>query len=798
MNKDALLSQTMKALEWDLILDALAAQARSAMGVERCRHLRVETELAEAERRGRETAEMTALRGGEEPFPALAFPDLREVVGRAAKGAALEVQEIRDLGLVLDLGLEVARYLAQRPERAPALREAAAALEAWPALRRLRADIARCVDPEGNIRESATHELRRLSQQAQDLKQQMRHRLDVMLASARYAEVLQERYFDQREGRYVLPVKAEMRGKIPGIVHDVSGSGATVFLEPRELVELNNSIKVADLEIQREVRRILLDLSAEVAAQAPALLAGLDALGTLDAVAAKAALGQAMRAVPVTLNDRGRVMLRQARHPLLILAREQVVANDILLDDTVRALIISGPNTGGKTVTLKIIGLFALMARAGLPLPCDAESEMALFPEVYADIGDAQDLTRDLSSFSAHMTQMVRLLAQASASREGRPQALVLLDEPVTSTDPAEGAALAEALLLHLAGRGMKVIATTHYNALKALAQTTPGFVNASVEFDVSRLAPTYRLIMHLPGGSSAIDIAGRLGLDGGILDHALRLLRREDRVLEQMLGDLQEKQRQLTEELAQARALRAEAQQAAQDASAVAARLQTGEKDERRKLKQKLTNDLLHARAEVQGVIEGLKDDRTLVKARAAKERLAEIEARARAQLAPSADTVPLEQVKPGGLVEIVSLGKVGVLLEESANKKRVRVRLGDSEVSVEVGGVVGLSGAAPAPPAGGGRSPGRPLQPPGAMETSSVLDVRGQAADEALEQVVAALDRAALSGVVFLRIIHGHGTGRLKAVLRDYLKSSPYVASFRSGERAEGGDGVTVVALK
>jgi DNA mismatch repair protein MutS2 len=251
----------------------------------------------------------------------------------------------------------------------------------------------------------------------------------------------------------------------------------------------------------------------------PALLCGLEILATLDCIAAKAAFSHLIRAHPVAINDCGRVRLRQARHPLLVLAREQVVPNDVVLDETVRVLIISGPNTGGKTVTLKIVGLFALMVRAGLPLPCAADSDMALFPEVYADIGDAQDLTKDLSSFSAHMTQMIRLLAQASATETGPAgqvtdwQALVLLDEPATSTDPAEGAALAEALLLHLARLGMKVVATTHYNQLKALAHTTPGFVNASVEFDVSRLAPTYRLIMNLPGGSSAIDIAGRLGM---------------------------------------------------------------------------------------------------------------------------------------------------------------------------------------------------------------------------------------------------------------------------------------------
>lgn len=800
--------QAELVLEWDRLVGILAGHARSPMGAERCRTLTLETGLEPARLRLRETDEMASLQESENPFPSLSFADLREVLGRVEKGAALDQQECRDLSLALGLSLEMLRYLGPRREHAPSLWALAAWLESIQALRPLQASLDRCVDREGNIRESATHELRRLTHQAQDFKQQIRHKLETILASTRYADVLQERYFAQRQGRYVVPVKAEMRSKIPGIVHDVSGSGATVFFEPRELVDLNNSIKVAELEIEREVRRILQELSAEVAVHAPALSRGLAILAELDCIAAKASFSRLIHARPVAINDCGRIRLRQARHPLLVLARESVVANDILLDETVRVLIVSGPNTGGKTVTLKIVGLFALMVRAGLPLPCAADSDMALFPAVYADIGDAQDLAKDLSSFSAHMTQMIRLLAEASAARIGhaRPadacRTLVLLDEPATSTDPAEGAALAEALLRHLAQLGMKVVATTHYNALKALAQTTPGFVNASVEFDVSRLAPTYRLIMHLPGGSSAIDIAGRLGMDEAILEQALQLLRREDRVLEQMLGELQDTQRRLSGELADAARLKAEAERDAKEAAAIAERLRVAERDERKTVKKKLQQDLLNARAQVQGVIEGLKkEEKSLVKAKEAKQRLAGLEAQVQAQLTVGGETIPLDRLTVGDRVEVAGLGLVGTLLEEAKGKKRVKVRVGDREASVETAGLIGLvhaEGEVPSP--GKGLAQRRVSLPGGSggLETSSVVDLRGQAADEALDQIVAALDRAALAGEPFLRIIHGHGTGRLKAVLRDYLKNSPYVASFRAGERSEGGDGVTVVTLR
>jgi len=808
MGDRSLLQQAMRVLEWDRVLEILAGQARSSMGAERCRTIPLETDLDAAEARLQETREMVSLEERGDPFPSLPFPDLREALGRVAKGAPLEPHELRDVSLVLGLAAEVARYFRQRRELVPVLSAVAAPLDEMYQGEQVKAAIDRAVDQEGNIRESATPELRRLTHRAQDLKQQMRHRLDTILASRRYAGVLQERYFAQREGRYVVPVKAEMRAKIPGIVHDVSGSGATVFLEPRELVELNNAIKVAELEVAREVRRILQELSVLVASHAPTLLDWQEVLAALDCIAAKASFSRLVKGRPVALNSRGRIALRQARHPLLVLTRERVVANDILVDQPVRVLVISGPNTGGKTVTLKIVGLFALMVRAGLHPPCGADSEMALFPEVYADIGDAQDLVKDLSSFSAHITQMIRLLEQASPNHETptmgeQPsRALVLVDEPVTSTDPAEGAALAEALLTRLSRLGMKVVATTHYNSLKALAQMTPGFMNASVEFDVTTLSPTYRLILGMPGKSSAIEIAGRLGMDETILDHALGLLDREDRALEQMLGDLQDKQRRLDDDRARIAELRGEAERSAREASEIADRLRQSEREERKGVKKKLTDELLRARAQVQDILDGVKGERTLIKAKEAKQRLAEIEEQGRARLTPAGESVPVEQLKAGDRIELISLGVTGVLLEPPQGKKRVRVRVGETDMSVDVSGLVGFAGTASGEDAQASRSsrPGRSLRPAPTddRDVPTVLDVRGRTAEEALDLTISALDRAVLAGARFLRIIHGHGTGRLKAALRDYLKASPYVSTFRAGERAEGGDGVTIVELK
>jgi DNA mismatch repair protein MutS2 len=421
---------------------------------------------------------------------------------------------------------------------------------------------------------------------------------------------------------------------------------------------------------------------------------------------------------------------------------------------------------------------------------------MAIFPDIYADIGDAQDLSRDLSSFSAHMTQMVQLLNDTHGAR----QALVLLDEPVTSTDPTEGAALAEALLCRLAALGMKVVATTHYGSLKALAQTTPGFANASVEFDVATLSPTYRLFMGLPGGSSAIEIAGRLGMDRTLLDDARRKLKKDDRALEQMLEELHAKQRQLTDDLARAVAARMEAEEAAQRAKEQLALLEATEREERKRIKKKLQEQFSRARAEVQATVEEVKREQKLIKAREAKQRLVELEARTRAELAPADEPVPLDQLETGDQVEIGGLGMTGTLLEAPQGKKRVRVKVGEGELLATVANLIGLAqGTAPQPASVGSSMP----KPPGASrpyhaDEQSVVDVRGQAADEALDHVVAALDRATLEGAPVLRIIHGHGTGKLKATLRTYLRDSPYVAHSRPGDRAEGGDGVTIVTVR
>lgn len=798
--------QAAQAVEWPRLLDFLSQHAQSAIGAARCRVLPLWNELVSVSLRQQETTEMLGLLEGSDPVPVLSFTDIRDQLTRSKKGGVLEAGELRNCAIVLTLMAEVERYAISHQAQIQALVRTVEPLQVITSLQGLLKAIEGAIQTDGSMKDTASPELRRLTQHAVELKHEMRQKLEYILHSRRYEDVLQESYFAQREGRYVVPVKTDMRGRIPGIVHDISASGATVFLEPRELVELNNSIKVADLEVEREVQRILRELTGLVASKADAISQGIEVLAEWDVIRARAEVSRRLKCSPVVLNEQGRIILKQARHPLLLLAKDDVLANDIHMDDTVRVLVISGPNTGGKTVTLKIVGLFALMVRAGLHLPCAPASEMAIFTDLRADIGDAQDLSRDLSSFSAHMKHMIDLLSESATGPTSRApntqRSLVLLDEPVTSTDPQEGAALAEALLCRLAELNMKVVATTHYGALKELAQTTPGFANASVEFDVERLAPTYRLFMGIPGGSSALEIAGRLGMDQGVLTDARRRLRRDDQRLDELMADLQRKQHQLVKDGEKARQARQEAEQAAREAQALRDQLEETQQEARRGLKKKLGEQFQRARAEVQATVDSLKREQKLIKAKETKERLHELETKVRQELVPPSEPIPLERLAIGDMVEITGLGMTGILLESPQGKKRVRVKVGEGEILASVSSLAGMAreqrGVSAQPTSPTSQIRPIPTSHGLGLDEQTVVDVRGQAADEALDQVVAALDRATLSGAPYLRIIHGHGTGKLKSALRQYLKDSPYVAEFRAGDRAEGGDGVTVVKLR
>ncbi len=801
-------SETQQVLEWPQVLEVLAAQAHSALGAELCRRLPLEDTLELAQRRMQETTDMLELHHAPVPFPAVQFEDSSQALHKAEKGGVLDLHTLRDLSVLIHVAGAVRRCLVVNQQTVPALFSYYASL---PDLSELREEIDRCVSAEGEMLGQASSALHDALRLAQGLKQRIRRRVENMVASSRYRELLQEPYYAQRENRYVLPIKAERQHDLPGIVHDMSASGATVFLEPRELIDLNNEIKVAELQVTREINRILQELTNRVVEHLQDLRSLLHVLTTLDGIGAKARLSARMNGTPVGLNTDGHVRLWNARHPLLPLSKEQVVPNDVMFEKDSAVLVISGPNTGGKTVLLKLLGLCSLMVRGGLHLPCRDGSEMAFFEETFADIGDAQDLTKDLSSFSAHIRKLIGLLKSIEhRTGGGSPHTLVLLDEVISSTDPAEGAALAEALLRRFAELNLKVVVTTHYNSLKTLALSTPGFLNASLEFDVNTLAPTYRFIPGIPGGSSALDIAGRLGMDPSILAHALSLVHQEDRQLDHIFADLQHTHQELKEEREEARTQRESADRDATEAHAIAERLRSTEREEIKKMKKKFREELATARAEIRRITESLHRQRTWTHAQEAQHQLQRVEDSVSQHTRASLETVPVESLEEGDIVEIANLDTLGRLLEKPQGKKSVRVQVGESEMSVHVDRLVGLGKgeripdavSRPAQSAPRSSKPGRLVSnenaPSGSTSSGFAgIDLRGQTAEEALEQLTSQLDQALLRNAKSVRIIHGHGTGKLKAAIRQFLAQSAYVTAFRPGAKEEGGDGVTMAEL-
>lgn len=780
MQSNRLHEQTLMSLGWPEIVEFLARQAVLPITAERCRALPFLEGAHAVRERLAAVWEGVVLLKERSHIPLSSFADPRPCLGRAVKGAVLEGMELRGIHHLLDQVEAVRTFLIRKKEKTPRLFQIAIQLEP---LEELKRKIASAIDPEGRIQEGATPALRALTTEAARAREAITDQLDKMLRSARYEKLLQDPYYTEREGRYVLPFKIADQNKEGGVVHDLSASGATAFVEPRELVGPNNRMRVAQLAVAREVERILRSLSEEVGRDAGRLTRNLEILAEIDLLRASANLAERIGGVVPEINEGGAVRLFEARHPLLLLRKGTVVPNDILLEERQRALILSGPNTGGKTVLLKTIGLLALMVHAGLPISCREGSELPLFPEVIADIGDDQDLARDLSSFSAHLQKILAILETAPDG------SLILLDELVTATDPAEGAALAAAILTELADRRMRIVTTTHYPSLKGLAQADPRFLNGSLAFDLEQLAPTYRLLLGTPGRSAALEMAARLGLPDAVLARAKEHLRPSESTLERIIADLERERRSVEEERRRWEALRSEAEEAAAAQKEGAARWAMSEKEIQKKIRQKIADTVAEARGEIAALVASLKEKRDPALIKKGSSVLAEIEKKA-------AETAPRKGpsggvLRPGQQVEIIPLGRRGYLLDSPAGSKKVRVQIGNQILSVSpdsIEGVIEEKGEEP--------SPAPAFKP--AHSGGAALDLIGKRVEEALEILERFLDRAILGNEREIRLVHGHGSGKLKKALREYLQASPYVSGFRPGDIIEGGDAVTIITLK
>ncbi|MCX7623134.1 MAG: endonuclease MutS2 [Thermomicrobium sp.] len=789
------MSDLLRLLEFDKVCEMLAAHCQYSVAQERARELAPvgdREQVAYLLQVTREAVQVLTERPG---FSVGGFRDLRPVVDRARYGIALSGSDLRLVLDTIEAGQALRRSFLEQErwhERFPALTEF---VDAIPGVPRLRAELARSIGPRGEVLDSASPELARIRRDLKEAHERLLERLRRLLVERQ--EALQEAYFTVRDGRYVVPVRADRRTSVPGIVHDVSGSGQTVFVEPFEVVDLNNRWRELQAAEAHEIERILGRLTQLVAEEAPALLHLVEAGAAIDLALAKAKLAYELDATepellegcgPVGLggHPRQRIRLRRARHPLL--DRRIAVPIDVELGEHARILVITGPNTGGKTVALKTVGLLVLMAQAGLYIPAAAGSGLSVFAAVFVDIGDEQSIEQNLSTFSSHLRRIVATLEQADDA------SLVLLDELAAGTDPQEGSALARAILERLLEIGVLGIVTTHYPELKAFAAATPGLENASVEFNPRTLQPTYRLVIGLPGRSHALEIARCLGLPERIVHRAQELLGGGHVALEEWIAELQRRLLEADRRVEEAERARAEAERLRVEALSILAEAQREREEARAAALAELEAELRKARELVRGLERG-RESAVYPPPRVLEESVRALEeARRRFQASVGRDRDSMHGLAAGQRVEIPALGLEGEVVAVFPEQAEVEVRVGNFRVRQPVAAVRRV-----AEPSASQRSWETPRRTPVRVpEVEPEIHLRGLRVEEALTQLDRYLDRAALAGLPWVRVVHGKGTGTLRQAIHDFLREHPLVDRWELAGPGEGGHGVTIVFLR
>lgn len=774
--------KSLRVLEWTKVRDLVAERTSFSLSRERINELVPKTDLKEVVHTLALTTEGVRLlwKHGDAPFGGAS--DIRSEVGRARIGGALDPGQLLTIGDFLYCVAQLKKFLAD--EEGP-LAEFASSLVSIPTLRE---EIERCIEHDGTVRDWASPELGKIRNKLRTLANRLRERLDNMVHSPAMQKILQEPIVTVRNGRYVVPVKSEYRSKFQGIVHDQSGSGATLFMEPAFAVELNNELNVAEQQEQAEIERILRKLSGVVSENSQVLLSNLELVTELDCIFAKARYSRAIDGVEPIMNGEGRIHIKQGRHPLL---RGEVVPIDVWLGEDFHVLVITGPNTGGKTVTLKTVGLFSLMAQAGLHIPAASGSTLAVFSGIYADIGDEQSIEQSLSTFSSHMTTIVEIL------KEVGPNSLVLLDELGAGTDPTEGAALATAILEHLRAAKIHTIATTHYSDLKSYAYTNDGVENASVEFDLQTLRPTYRLSIGIPGKSNAFAISQRLGLSSSIIEMAQALLSSDHAKVEDLIGEMESSRRQAQEDQIAAERLRHEYEE-----------LKRKYERELAGLQERRLAILDEAREEAKSLLEQTQSEiNTILGAvrRMGKEELEESVKEYRTQLTQKTQKLSVKRrekpqaqgpknLKPGEEVRIKSLRQTGFVLEPPTSSGDVQVQAGIMKITVKLADLERVEEQTKQVAKKRGSSRGHLAK---SRTISNEIDLRGKSVEEGLALVDKYLDDAFLSSLGRVRIIHGKGTGVLRDAIQQYLARHPHVHHFGYAAPNEGGNGATVVDL-
>ena len=780
----------LRVLEFPKIRERMAALATTDMGRDRARALNPSSDPALVRQRQAETEEAATVLAYNGGNPMAPFSDVREFLKLAQIGSTLSAKALLQIADALKAARLVRAALVTEREDTPFLTQLGSTLCTN---RRLEEDIFDSILSEDEISDHASPTLADIRRHIRQLNERIRDRLNQLVRGASASKYLMDAIVTMRDGRYVVPVKAECRSSVPGIVHDQSGSGSTLFIEPMAVVEAGNELKQWAVKEKNEIERILAAFSSEVAPDAEMIADSLSTLAEIDMIFARAALGRSMNAVPPKLNCEGRVNLIRARHPLI--DPEKVVPSNLWLGADFTTLVITGPNTGGKTVTLKTVGLLSLMAQAGMQIPAAYGSELAIFDEIYADIGDEQSIEQSLSTFSSHMTNIVSILESVT------PNSLALFDELGAGTDPTEGAALAMAILGHLLERQVRTMATTHYSELKVFALTTPGVENASVEFNVETLRPTYRLSIGVPGKSNAFEISRKLGLSEALIERAREKLTRDQVQFEDVIANA-EYHRQIAERERQlAEAARVETQKLRDEAERLRSDLAARREKDMRKARDEARRVLLRAQQESEQLISELK------KKRGGEVKEHELHAmRAKLQGAIDATAEPLspgaprageavKEARVGDTVELTTLGAKAVILTAPDSRGECTVQAGALKLKAKISD---MRTAAPDKPEKKKPRPAGAKVQISNRPVETECDVRGCNLEEALMAVDLFLDGAVLNRLRSVAIIHGKGTGVLRAGIHRHLKTHSAVKEFRLGRYGEGEDGVTIVTMK
>ena len=773
-------------LEFPKIIKILESKTSTQLGKELANNLNPSNNLELVLRLQEETKEGTEvirLKGG---LPFGGIRDIRSYIKRVKIGGDLTSGPLLEIANTLYAGRKLKKFIIKisSEHSLPILLSHAHEIEE---LANLEQKINDCIDDNGEVKDSASTELKRIRNRIITFEGRIKEKLEQIIRNSRNLKMLQETIVTIRNGRYVIPVKQEYRSVFGGMIHDQSASGATLFIEPEAVVQINNQLKETKMMEEKEIEKILKELSSKVREEVESLDTNIKHLGILDFIQAKAELAKEMKAVYPKLNNTGFINIKKARHPLI--PEKEVVPIDVNLGKEFNAIIITGPNTGGKTVSLKTIGLLTLMAMSGLHIPVEEESEAAVFSSVFADIGDEQSIEQNLSTFSGHLTNIIKILKQLDQN------SLILLDELGAGTDPTEGAALAIAILEKIRSTGARIVATTHYSELKAYAYNQNNVINASVEFDVQTLRPTYRLLIGVPGRSNAFAIAKRLGLSDDIIEMAKNQISEDNLQVESMIASLEVNQRTAEKERINVEALKKEAQSLNLELERKIDSLE----NERNKLleesKKKAEEVVKKAKKEAEEIIAELREMAKEEQASIKEHKLIEMKKRLE-------ETIPVteykkgrkrirnEKIETGDEVKIISLNKKGTVIDQ-IDENEFLVQIGIIKTKIEKPDLQLIES----------NKKEKEIKLTGVKRSSYVkpeLDVRGKTVEDAIMEIDRYLDVAFIEGYGQVLIIHGKGTGALRSGLQDFFKKHPHVKTTRLGQFGEGGSGVTVVELK